>query len=68
MHLMIARALLLSTALLALVRPLAAQGVEYAPGTTRNYSWGYHAERPAAVVDPTPRLQSLAQSGQRLLP
>jgi murein DD-endopeptidase MepM/ murein hydrolase activator NlpD len=40
----------------------------YAPGTTRNYSWGYHAQRPAPVVDPTPRLQSLAQSGQRLLP
>lgn len=40
----------------------------YQAGTTRNYSWGYHAERPAAVVDPTPRLQSLAQTGQRLLP
>jgi murein DD-endopeptidase MepM/ murein hydrolase activator NlpD len=40
----------------------------YAPGTTRNYSWGYHAERPAPVVDPTPRLQSLALSGQRLTP
>jgi murein DD-endopeptidase MepM/ murein hydrolase activator NlpD len=40
----------------------------YAPGTTRNYSWGYHDHRPAPVVDPTPRLQSLAQAGQRLLP
>lgn len=40
----------------------------YAPGTTRNYSWGYHEQRPAPVVDPTPRLQSLALSGQRLMP
>lgn len=40
----------------------------YASGTTRNYSWNYHAERPAAVIDPTPRLQSLSQTGQRLLP
>ena len=40
----------------------------YAPGTRRNYSWGYHEQRPAAVFDPTTRLQSLAQSGERLLP
>jgi murein DD-endopeptidase MepM/ murein hydrolase activator NlpD len=40
----------------------------YAPGTTHNYSWGYHEARPAPVVDPTPRLQTLAQTGQRLLP
>ncbi|HYD73228.1 MAG TPA: M23 family metallopeptidase [Candidatus Binatia bacterium] len=40
----------------------------YAPGTTRNFSWGYHDQRPAPVVDPTPRLQSLALSGQRLTP
>ena len=40
----------------------------YQPGTTRNFSWAYHAQRPAAVVDPTPRLQALAQSGQRLAP
>lgn len=40
----------------------------YAPGTTRNYSWAYHDARPAPVVDPTPRLVSLSQSAQRLLP
>lgn len=40
----------------------------YAPGTTRNQSWGYHDQRPAGVVDPTPQLQTLALSGQRLLP
>ena len=40
----------------------------YAPGTTRNHSWGYHDRRPAPVVDPTPRLQSLAQTGVRIEP
>lgn len=40
----------------------------YQPGTRRNYSWRYDEQRPAAVIDPTPRLQTLAQSGQRLLP
>jgi murein DD-endopeptidase MepM/ murein hydrolase activator NlpD len=40
----------------------------YAAGTTRNYSWGYRAQRPAAVIDPTPRLQTLVVNGQRLLP
>jgi hypothetical protein len=35
MHLMIARVLLLPAALIALARPVAAQGIEYAAGTTR---------------------------------
>lgn len=40
----------------------------YQPGTRRNYSWRYHEQRPAAVIDPTPRLQALAVSGQRMMP
>lgn len=40
----------------------------YAAGTTHNYSWAYAEQRPAPVLDPTPRLQTLALNGQRLLP
>lgn len=40
----------------------------YAAGTTHNYSWAYSEQRPQPVIDPTPRLQTLALNGQRLLP
>jgi murein DD-endopeptidase MepM/ murein hydrolase activator NlpD len=40
----------------------------YAPGVTRNRSWAHGATQPAGVIDPTARLQDLAQRGIRILP